>query len=103
MLGSPVRERRTEQARGDRREDRLRQKQQPVMLYGCHPCVDFLAARLAGQQSDQASGALAPQLGNKRLGGSVGQDPIDHASVEAVELQGCFELALGASPTASTG
>ena len=103
MLGSPVRERRTEQARGDRREDRLRQKQQPVMLYGRHPCLDFLAAHLAGQQSDRASGALAPQLGNKRVRGSVGQDPIDHASVKAVELQGCFELALGASPTASTG
>ena len=103
MLGSPVRERRTEQARGDRREDRLRQKQQPVTLYRRHPWVDFLAARLAGQQRDRASGALAPHVGNKRLGGSVGQDPIDHLSVEAVALQGCFHLALDASPTVSTG
>ena len=52
--------------------------------------VDILAARLPGQQRDGAGGALAAELGDKRLGGAVGQNPIDHVGVEAVELQGSF-------------
>ena len=57
--------------------------------------VDILGARLTGQQRDWACGALASQLGDKRLGRTGRQNPVDHVGVEAVELQGSFELRLG--------
>ena len=40
------------------------------------PFVDILAARLAGEQRDQAGGALASELRHKRIGGAVRQNDV---------------------------
>ena len=96
-VGSSVREHRTELARSDRCRDRLLQEQQAMLLDGRHQVffIDLPAARLAGQQRDRAGRTLAAQPAHQRLGRAVGQDPVDHIAVEAVELQRRFQLRFG--------
>ena len=47
--------------------------------------IDILGARLTGQQRDGACRALASQLGDKRLGRAVQQNPV-HDQVQRQAL-----------------